>query len=397
MFKDIDLCDAQEILLNQVSLLSEEIIPVSESFGRVAAQELTVLNDFPPVAQAAVDGFAIHGDDLHGAFPLLIKKYLRFGDVPPSPLAPGEVVGVLTGVPVPEGTAAVVPFELVKVQDETVSLPYPVKPNLNIKQPGEDFKQGEVLAAPGKVITAGLISALLANGISRAKVYRRTKVAILGLTSNVVDSLNHLHTGQIFDSNGPLLKALITRDGGEVIVSSFPFNEEVINEEILKEADLIITVGGTFSQSDSEAVNLLRRWKAEILFWGIKMKPGSHMGAGLWNNKPVLCLSGNPMACAVGYELLAGPLILKMQGLPYMHTQVLAKCTNSISLSRQNVTRFIYGKAECSADGWKVEVLSMQKSSMIRPLIDGNVLIELPAGQTGITAGSDVTIRLLEK
>ena len=71
MFKDIDLCDAQEILLNQVSLLSEEIIPVSESFGRVAAQELTVLNDFPPVAQAAVDGFAPWGRFTWCVLPLI--------------------------------------------------------------------------------------------------------------------------------------------------------------------------------------------------------------------------------------------------------------------------------------------------------------------------------------
>lgn len=395
MFTDVHLSDAQGILLDQVNLLPKESIGVSDSLGRVVAQKLVAPNNFPPVAQAAVDGFALHEEDLQASSPINIKKYLQFGQVASLPLKNGEAIGVLTGVPVPIGTAAVVPSELVKLEKETLSLPFPIKPNLNIKQPGEDIKEGELLALPGKIITAGMISALLAYGVNQAFVYRKPRVAILGLTSHVVNSLNHLKTGQILDSNGPLLKALITRDGGEVITSRFPIDDAINIEEILKEVDLIITVGGTFAIGKCEAINFLKKLKTKLLFWGVKMKPGSHVGAGIWEDKLILCLSGNPMACAVGYELLVGPIIAKMQSLPYTSTHVLATCTNSINLSQQKVPRFIYGKANCTVDGWEVNVFSGQKSSMIHPLIDGNVLIEIPVGATGIAAGSSVPIRLL--
>lgn len=398
MFRDIHLSKAQEILMNHVTPLSVESVKISESYDRIVAHNIIATNQLPAVAQAAMDGFALHESDLHASSPVHIKQYLQFGHTTTEDLAPGEAVGVLTGAMLPMGTAAIVPHEMIQLQDDRLILPHALRPNLNIKQPGEDLQEGEILALPGTRIKAGLISALLACGVKETIVYRQPRVVILGLAPHVISTSKLLGLGEIPDSNGPLLSCLLARDGAKVISNIFPLrDDEKLIEETLEKADLIITVGGTFAKGECEAVRLLRKWKATSLFWGVKMQPGSHNGAGIYKSRPVLCLAGNPAACAVGYELLATPLLRKMQGLTAIPPQVFATCTNTFVSSQQNAPRFLRAKADCTTDGWVVEVLPGQKSSMIRSLIDCNALIEFPVGQSEITAGSKVSVTLLDK
>lgn len=375
--------------------LPAESVKLPEAYGRITAHNLIAANQIPPIAQAAVDGFALHLTNLNDSPPVHIKQYLAYGEIASEALAPGEAVGVLTGSPLPSETAAVIPHEMVQIEKDTVILPNIISPNWNIKQPGEDLSQDEILAFPGTCITAGLVSALSACGVSDLQVYRKPRIAIYGLTPNVAASPALCGPHQIPDSNGPLLDCLVNRDGGTVVGHFFPWTNSTISEYPLEQADIIITVGGTYASGESEAVKLLRQWQATPLFWGVKMQPGSHTGAGIYHNIPVICLAGNPAACAVGYELLAAPAIRQMQGLNYIRPQVSATCVNSFVSSQSSTPRFLRGKADCTDDGWFVEILTGQKASMIRSLIDCNVLIEIPSGQSELRAGSKVSLLLL--
>jgi|GEM_PF-4969782 len=55
-------------------------------------------------------------------------------------------------------------------------------------------------------------------------------------------------------------------------------------------------------------------------------------------------------------------------------------------------SRFIRGFATCRRDGWRVSLLPGQKSSMLRSLIECNVLVDLPAGHPPLEPGTEVSL-----
>ncbi len=132
-----------------------------------------------------------------------------------------------------------------------------------------------------------------------------------------------------------------------------------------------------------------------MLFWGVQIKPGSHSGAGCYDGRIIVSLSGNPAPCWVGYELLAVPVLRALQGLrPLPLPRLSAVCTGSFPKGG-GPRRFLRGYAVCGQDGWRVAILPGQKSSMLRSLLDCNALIDLPAGHQPLEAGGEVSLILL--
>ena len=188
----------------------------------VLGSDLVVLQAIPPCAQSAVDGYAVHGEDLGPgqdtpAKPgLIVRQVLKAGEEPEVPLAPGETVKVVTGGPVPAFAAAVIPEERVRLQGGQVFFAGGLAPGSNLKMTGEDFQRGEVVARPGTHLTPGLIGVLAAMGQSQVTVYRRPRVAIVSFGRELVPAQETPATGQTRDFNGPLVAALVVRDGGEI-------------------------------------------------------------------------------------------------------------------------------------------------------------------------------------
>lgn len=353
----------------------------------------------PPHPQASVDGYAVHVDDVGRCSNFKVKEYLRNGDVPGSPLMPGQTAGVVTGGPLPGGTGAVIPQESVAVKGDRAVFTAEVSPDSNIKQPGEDFRAGELLARRGIRLDPGLLGVLAAFGNSEVPVCRRPRVMILSLGREIVPCHATPAPGQIWDSNGPLLASLVTRDGGQVagVEVAGDENPDGVKErlkKLLKQADLVLTVGGAASGVCDNALLALREIGARLLFWGVRIKPGSHCGAAVWDSKPVISLSGNPAACAVGYQLLAAPVLRAFQALnPFPH-RLAALCTDPFP-KKGGPRRFLRGYAVCHQDGWRVSLLPGQKSSMLRSLIGWNALVELPAGHPPLEPESQVSVLLL--
>jgi molybdopterin molybdotransferase len=401
---DVGLNEAQDVLLGLVIPLSCEPVALEQAFGRVLGLDLEAPQSLPPCTQSAMDGYAIHEEDLRpgGEAPagpgLIVRQILKAGEEPGAPLTPGETVRVVTGGPVPVAASAVIAEESVLLQSGRVFLRRELATGSNLKLAGEDFQTGEVIARRGTRLTPGLIGVLAAMGQSPVLVYRRPRVAIVSFGRELLPVRGTPSPGQTRDSNGPLLAALVARDGGEVtsveILGDGERNEDRERlAELLSQADLLLTIGGTANESGDRALPILRQLGAGVLFWGVCIKPGSHSGAGICDGKPVVALSGNPAACSIGYEVLAAPVLRVLQGLSHPPRQ-LAVCTNSFS-GTGGPRRFLRGSAICGQDGWRVQVLPGQKSSMLRSLIGCNSLIDLPAGHPPLEAGNEVTLILL--
>ncbi|MGD0623010.1 MAG: gephyrin-like molybdotransferase Glp [Thermacetogeniaceae bacterium] len=402
---EVNLKEAQDALLGLIIPLNCEPVPLDRACGRILGLDLVATQSLPPCTQSAVDGYAIHGGDLRPGRDtpanqgLILRQVLKAGEEPEAPLAPGETVRVVTGGPVPASASAVIAEEQVRLQRGRVFLCHELAPGSNLKMTGEDFKGGEVIARPGTRLTPGLIGVLAAMGQSRVMVYRHPRVAIVSFGRELAPARETPAPGQTRDCNGPLLAALVARDGGEVagveiLGDDDPEEDRERLVRLHSQSDLLLTIGGMAHEAGDRALPILRQLGTGMLFWGVRIKPGSHSGAGMCSGKPVIALSGNPAACSVGYEVLAVPVLRAFQGLSPSPRRLTAVCANSFPRGG-GPRRFLRGYAVCGQDGWRVLVLPGQKSSMLRSLIDCNALIDLPAGHPPVEAGSEVSLILL--
>ena len=340
----------------------------------------------------------------------LVREQLKPGEIPQFPLSACTAAGVVTGGALPAGTGAVIPQELAQVTGNFVAFKEEILPGDNIKLSGEDFRARDLLVRRGSRFTPGLAAVLAAFGKSEAEVFRRPRVAVLSLGPEIVPAQVNPEPGKIRDSNGPLLAALAKCDGADVtcvetasvsvkgmkaVGDANSSHVKYVLEKLLAQADIVLTSGGTADGVCDQALYLLRHIGARPLFWGVKIKPGSHSGAAVSGKKMVISLSGNPAACAAGYHLLVAPVLRALQGLNPNRQRVSAVTENSF-LKKGGPRRFVQGYVECGQDGWKVTVLPGQKSSMLRAVINCNALIELSAGHPFLEKGDRVNVLLLD-
>lgn len=401
MLKDISFEEAQQQINTLVDSLAAEELPLDQLIGRVLAKEFIAPRPLPDCGQSAVDGFALGSEADPASSRFLVKGRLELGENPGQVIGPGEALGVMTGGLLPRGCVGVVPHERTILQGENLSVLEQVKTSQNIKQAGEDFADGELLFKSGSRLDPGSIALMAAYGIKSAPVFRKPRVAVLAMGRNVVDCRENPQTGQTRDANTPLLGALIRQDGGvtggSLLVSgkSSPEIGESL-EQLLNDTDVLISSGGTYTRGDDDLIRVVEQNGAQMVFWGVNIMPGSHLGMARRGNQFIMLLSGNPTACFVGYHLFTAPILHIMQGLPNGLLRQEAVCINGFA-KKSGSRRFVRGRTQPASQGWEVEILPGQKPSMIRSMLGCNALIDVPAGSPGLTAGEKVSILPLHR
>ncbi|ATW24789.1 molybdopterin molybdotransferase MoeA [Candidatus Formimonas warabiya] len=398
MMKKITCERAQEILVRAVKQVSCEEVPILDALGRITAEDLYALHDLPIARQAAFDGFALCGLDHKGGFQV-VEPYSCDPDKP-FILQAGEAVHVGTGGLLPQGTEAVVQWEHGTLLENKSFIPTEVIPGSNIKKGGEDFKSGDLLVPRGTCLAAGLVGLLAAFGISKVSVLRRPKVLIISIGSGIIPYDGVPKPGETRDSNGPLLTSLVLRERGQVTALEVLGAKKIDEmrptlEEIFHQSDLVFTTGGTFAGNRSEGQGFLEKIGAQELFSGVQLKPGGHVGAALWEGKPMVMLSGNPAACLVCFELFACPVLRMMQGLSPVLPRIQGRSLSSFS-KKSMARSFLRAHVEWDQAGWTVEILPGQKPSMMRSFLGCNALIDLSPDHPPIQVGDMVPVILLD-
>ena len=399
MLVNAGLEETQAQILSHTRPLSAESISILESTGRVCAMDMFAHSNLPACAQSAVDGYALASTDEKAGSKYWLTGSLQLGESPLLPLQPGQAFGVLTGGNLPDRTIAVIPHEKAEINDHYLYPLEEIKPGNNIKQSGEDFACGDRLISCGSVISASDISLMAAYGTNSIEVYRKPRVAVFCLSKNIIPWQSSPAPGQIRDSNGPLLGSLVRQDGGILVACQVTEQDtasvQAAVSALSEQADILIITGGTYAEGDNEASLLMKAMGADLLYWDVPIQPGSHTGASLWNSRLLFALSGNPAACAVGYEVFVAPALRAMQGLSPGITRIKARCSNGFP-KKAGSRRFIRGQLSWTEEGWQVCVLPGQKPSMIRSLINCNALIDMPAASPPIEAGAEVSVLVLK-
>ena len=324
--------EARSRILEHFAPLEPERIPILEALDRVLAEDVRAEMDIPPLANTAMDGYAVRIEDTANASPenparLRVVADLAAGYVLSEPLQPGTAVRIMTGAPIPPGAEAVVPFENTERDGDYVLIFKPYSMWKNIRHAGEDVKKGEVVLARGKTLRPQEIGMLAALGHPTVLVHRRPRVAVLSTGDEVIDVTDPWQPGKIRDANSYTVSALIQKYGGIPLrLGIAPDTIEAltakIREALSLNADFILTSGGV-SMGDFDVVKKVLATEGEMHFWRARMKPGKPMAFGEIQGVPLLGLPGNPVSSTISFELFARPAILTMLGKTRLEKPVI--------------------------------------------------------------------------
>lgn len=387
--------EALECVLSHVKLLEIETVPLLESVGRVAAKDLVSDCDITPFDHSAMDGFAVRREDLINASkdnPVVCRVIAEVpaGSTYTGPIRAGEVVRIMTGAPVPADADAVVKYEIVDYLDgdgrkgSNVSFSQPAKKDENIRMKGEEISQGEVAVSSGEVISAAGVGFLASCGVVEVPVYRRPRVAVVPIGSELLSPEKPLEAGCIRDSNSYAMAACVSQAGGiPVRLPIVPDDEEnlaSVIKQAAQEFDFIITTGGA-SNGDYDFIKPVVEQLGELYLTLVNMRPGKAQTFGLVDGTPVFGLPGNPAAAYCGFEVLIRQALRKMQGYTaFQRPTIKARLVGN---RKKKDPRRIYLRAVLSRDEngeLVVTPAKNQSSGLFSTLQRANCLAILPEG-----------------
>lgn len=405
---------ARALLLDTVNTLETEKVPLIEALGRISAKNQTSDIDISPFDHSAMDGFAVVASDLANATPEAPIELPVIDEIPAGAyydkvLQPGTCVRIMTGAPIPDGANAVVKYEIVTNLENDgrapgrVAFSAPTSAGDNIRQKGEEIAAGEVAIKAGEPLSPAGAGLLASCGLSQVEVYKRPRVAVIPIGSELVEPDTLPLPGQIRDGNSYAIGASVVRAGGIPHLHSIaPDDKDMLAAAVLEaveESDFVVTSGGA-SNGDFDYIQQVVKEQGELFMDFVNMRPGKAQTFGLVKNTPVFGLSGNPAAAYCGFEMLVRPALRKMQGYATLdRPRVWARLSRDM---KKKDSRRIYLRStlERLDDGsLQVRPAKSQSSGLFSPFQSGNCLAILPEGVPAskkVEAGTLVECLLLD-
>ncbi len=385
----------QELLKQVEALDCHEIVSLSDSLGRVLAEDLASSIDLPPFNNSAMDGYAFNFADLQQDKPLTLVGQSFAGHPYQGKCEPNTCIRIMTGAPVPSGYDTVQMQEKVDAKDEQIFITAPKAKGANVRCRGEEVTTGTKVLSAGTQIGAAEMGVLATIGASQLRVTRQLKVAFFSTGDELRPIGSELAPGQIYDSNRYSIQGLLSRANVEWIdMGVIQDDREAIRQAFRNaaaSADMVITSGGV-SVGDADYTKQILDEEGEITFWKLAIKPGKPFAFGRIG-KAIFCgLPGNPVSSMVTFYKLVWPLINKMQGLPQSQPlQLEAKLTTDI---RKLPGRVEYQRGVLSRENGEltVAVTGSQGSGMLTSMSVANCFIVLSQEQENAKAGALVTV-----
>lgn len=398
----LTVTQAQALIAQSVSCVTvTETLPLKQSLGRVLASDVISPINVPAHDNSAMDGYALHRDDLDAKTLRVVGTALA-GKRYTGTVKRGECVRIMTGAVIPTGCDTVVLQELTQaVNEQTIRFAAAVvQPGANRRMAGEDLALGKPALSKGKLLTPADLGLLASLGMPEASVQRKLRVAYFSTGDELRSIGEPLPEGCIYDSNRYTLHGMLTRLGCEPIdmgvVNDNPVALEAALKAACEQADAIITSGGV-SVGDADYMKQLLAQMGKVNFWKIAMRPGRPMAFGKITSNGhsaiLFGLPGNPVAVMVTFYFFARAALLQMMGaspqaLPIMRAQ-------SAQSIRKKPGRTEYQRGILSRDTkdqLSVRITGSQGSGVLSSMSEANCIIVLAHAQGDVQAGEAVEL-----
>ena len=304
--------------LQQVA--STEIVPLSAALDRISSADVISSLNLPETSNAAVDGYGVSsaflGANPNHAFRLIgeAKAGHPFDGLVPE----GAAIRIFTGAIMPEGIDCVMMQEFCETDGQAVRLGHVIGSGKNCRPVGENLAIGEVILSKGDVIGPAHIGQAAAAGLTHLSVFMPLRVGMISTGDELCETGDgdDKALGQIYDSNRPMIRALIEQAGHQPIDGGIikDTKDALIQayQHLAAQCDIIISSGGASQGDEDHSQDALLACDARALFWRVAIKPGRPVAASIIGDVPVFCLPGNPVAVYVCFHLFVLPSLSKM-------------------------------------------------------------------------------------
>jgi len=374
-------------------------ISVSDGLGRVLAEDTIAKRDLPPFDRSAVDGYALKSADTFEASPFNPKLLkLTKGDR----VGGGEAKRVWTGNRLPPGADAAVMLEHTGITQGKIEVWTPVTPGGNVSKRGEDVHRGEVAVEAGTRLRPHHLGLLAALGMDRIRVATKPVVALLSTGDELVEPGGKRGPGQITDVNRLILSRMCLELGAEPLDLGIARDDvEDIGAKIrvgTGKADVVITTGGTsVGRMDLVPAAVDQLGAHGVVVHGMAMRPGMPTALAILWGKPILILSGNPVAAVVGFEVFARPLLLRLLGIegetrPTVRARMTVKVPSALG-------RRVFLRVYAFERGGEflAEPVRVKGAGYLSTLTRANGYVVIPENLEGLGEGEYVTVHLFDK
>lgn len=389
----IDVKTAQELVLLHSYIIDETIeVDLKDALDYVLAKDVISTIDMPPFRQSAMDGYALNssGDTMYR-----VVDEVKAGDNNNPKLNIGEAVRIFTGAPVPDTANAVIMQEKVSLERNQIIIEVPVKINENIRPKGEQIQVGDLALGKGALIKGAHIGFLAGLGVTKIIVRKKPSIAIVVTGNELVTPGNTLTFGEIYESNGAMLAAVLDELGYKntsviTVKDDYDSTKEIVKDTI-RNHDVVVVTGG-ISVGDYDFVGkALGDIGVKEIFYKVKQKPGKPLFFGKKEKVSIFGLPGNPAAALSCFYMYVLPLLKKSQGA--INTQLQSICMSVTSDYTVKGNRAQFLKASIHEDG--VQILEGQSSAMIKAFREANAFVFLPENTSEIKKGQKVKTILL--
>ena len=391
--------DALRTWLNvlQVKKCREVTVPLNEALNRVLAGDVIAREDLPRFDKSAVDGYALRAENTTGASQF---KPAIFQVTESESVDPKQAKQVWTGNAIPKGANAVVMIENTKKHDGTLEVWVQLALGGNVSKKGEDVKKGEIVVNAGTRLKPYHLALLAALGNGTVRVTEKPRIAILATGNELAEAGSKLSGSQISESNRVMLSAMCRELGAE------PADLGIVKDDVdeiaeklrmgLQNGDAVITTGGTSVGGLDlvpDAVNKIG--KPGVVVHGIALRPAMPTALAVLEEKPVMVLSGNPVAAIIGFEVFARPLICKMLGMDKeeLRPRLKAVMTRKVATALGRKT-FVRVRVFQKNSDFLAEPVSARGSGAISTMTRGNGFVIVPENREGVSEGELVIVHL---
>ena len=316
-----------------------EVVSLAAAMGRVLAEDIAATEYVPDFDRSTVDGYAVRARDTFGcsdAIPAILplQGEVLMGEGAEFDLNAEECVAVPTGGAVPRGADSVVMIEYTEDYGGEIGISKPAAPGQNMIFRGDDVYPGKVILQKGRVLSSQDIGALAAIGRIQVPVVKKLTVGVLSTGDELVPPEVVPGPGQVRDVNGPMLDAMLTAFGVNVVHYGIVVDDEAkltaVVQKAAAECDAVLMSGGSSVGVKDAACRIIESMGV-LLLHGIAIKPGKPTIIGKSGYKPLVGLPGHPVAAYFVTKLFILPLLARLMGRIQPGYTTTALVTESIS------------------------------------------------------------------
>lgn len=404
---------ALKMVLDGVSALPSEAVPLPQAIGRILAAPVVANDALPPFTNSSMDGYALRAADVQAAsaespVALRVVGDVAAGSMPDVTVTGGTAVRIMTGAPAPKGADAVVPVEATDEPWRDSERPLPsqirikqrVKAGDYLRHPGEDIEAGTQVLDAGHQIRPQEIGVLASLGVAQVQVIRQPRVGILATGDELIGIEQPLRPGKIRNSNGYTQAAQVQALGALPVSLGVARDTEAdvrakLQIGLDQGVDLFVSSAGV-SVGAYDVVKAVLEAEGNVGFWRVRMRPGKPLAFGTYQGVPYLGLPGNPVSAMVSFERFARAAILKMAGhqqldRPQLPVKVLESFTSD---GRESYIRAVVQRSE--GGRYTAVTTGSQGSHIMTSLAQANALLIVPEGVTQVNIGDTLTAWMLD-